>query len=222
MREQIIQKVLQKKVITIVRGLYGEDVLKLAAALHAGGVEMMEVTFDQRHPETHVETLDAIRSLNERMGEKMLIGAGTVTSVELAEKAGAAGARYVVSPNANEAVIRRTLELGMVSMPGAFSPTEIGAAYAWGADFVKVFPVSQLGPDYIKAVRGPYNHIRLLAVGGVSEKNAGDFLDAGCVGVGVGGNLVNRAWIAANELDRITALARAYSDIAKQRGCVRS
>jgi 2-dehydro-3-deoxyphosphogluconate aldolase/(4S)-4-hydroxy-2-oxoglutarate aldolase len=102
----------------------------------------------------------------------------------------------------------------MVSMPGALSPTEIIAAHRLGADFVKVFPVAQLGPDYIRAVRGPCNHIRLLAVGGVNERNAKDYLVAGCAGVGVGGNLVNKNWIAEGAFERISALAREYVEIA--------
>jgi 2-dehydro-3-deoxyphosphogluconate aldolase/(4S)-4-hydroxy-2-oxoglutarate aldolase len=99
-------------------------------------------------------------------------------------------------------------------MPGALSPTEIIAAHCLGADFVKVFPAAQLGPSYIKAVRGPCNHISLLAVGGVNERNAKDFLAAGCAGIGVGGNLVNKDWVAEGELGRISALAREYAEIA--------
>ena len=215
MREHVIEKVLQKKVIAIVRGLYGESVLRLAEALFTGGIEMMEVTFDQLHPETHAATSEAVRLLNERMGDRMLIGAGTVTSIEMVESAHAAGARYIVSPNTEPNVIQRTVELGLVSMPGALSPTEIITAHNCGADFVKVFPAAQLGPDYIKAVRGPCNHISLLAVGGVNERNAKDFLAAGCVGIGVGGNLVNKDWVAEGAFDRILTLAREYAEIAR-------
>ena len=214
LREQLIKKVLQKKVIAIVRGLYGESVLKLAETLFSGGIEMMEVTFDQLRPETHSATVEAIRLLNERIGDRMLIGAGTVTSERMVESAHSAGARYIVSPNVEPNVIRRTAELGLVSMPGALSPTEIIAAHSLGADFVKVFPAAQLGADYIKAVRGPCNHIPLLAVGGVNERNAKDFLAAGCVGVGVGGNLANKDWIAEDAFERILALAREYAEIA--------
>ena len=213
LREEVIQRVLQKKVIAIVRGLYGENVLKLAEALFSGGIEMMEITFDQLHPEIHADTVEAVRSLNERMGDRMLIGAGTVTSAKMVESAHAAGAKYIVSPNVEPSVIQRTVELGLVSMPGAFTPTEIITAHRLGADFVKVFPAATLGPDYIKAVRGPCNHIPLLAVGGVNERNARDFLSAGCVGVGVGGNLVKKDQVEG-ALDRISALAREYAEIA--------
>ncbi len=126
----------------------------------------------------------------------MAVGAGTVTSAALAELAHSAGAQFIVSPDTDPAVIRRTKELGMCAMPGAMTPSEIKTAYEAGADFVKVFPASVLGPEYIRAIRGPLGQIPLLAVGGVSE------------GVSVGGKLVNRDWIAAGQWDSITQLAR--------------
>ena len=208
MREQIIRKVLEKKIVAIVRGVYGEDCLNLAKALHKGGVEIMEVTFDQSKPEAFTRTSETIALLVSQMGDKMIIGAGTVTSVQLLELAKNAGAKFVVSPDTNAAVIKATIDAGMVSMPGAMTPTEIVTAHALGADFVKVFPTSGLGAGYIKAVCAPLNHIPLLAVGGVSEKNVGEFLKAGCVGAGVGGNLVNKEWIKNGEFDKITALAQ--------------
>ena len=208
MRDTIIQKVLDKKIIAIVRGVYGTDCVNLAKALYAGGVEMMEVTFDQSKPEAFNRTSDTIAQLVQEMGDKMIFGAGTVTSLETLELARQAGAQFVVSPNTNEAVIKATVANGMVSMPGAMTPTEILAAYECGADFVKVFPTAGLGASYIKAVCSPINHVRLLAVGGVSEKNVGEFLKAGCVGAGVGGNLVNKEWIKNGEFHKITALAQ--------------
>lgn len=208
MRDIIIQKVLDKKIVAIVRGVYGTDCVNLAKALYAGGVEMMEVTFDQSKPEAYNRTSDTIALLVQEMGDKMIFGAGTVTTLETLELARQAGAKFVVSPDTNEAVIKATVAAGMVSMPGAMTPTEILTAHEYGADFVKVFPTSGLGASYIKAVCGPINHVRLLAVGGVSEKNVGEFLKAGCVGAGVGGNLVNKEWIKNGEFEKITALAQ--------------
>ena len=207
MREAIIQKVLDKKIVAIVRGVYGEDCLNLAKALYAGGIEMMEVTFDQSKPESLDRTSNTVKLLVDNMGDKMIFGAGTVTSLEMLELAKNAGAKFIVSPDTNEEVIRQTVAYGMVSMPGAMTPTEILTAHRYGADFVKVFPTSNLGVSYIKAIRGPINHVRLLAVGGVNEKNVGEFLTAGACGAGVGGNLVNKTWIANGEFDKITALA---------------
>lgn len=206
-REIVIEKVLESKVVAIVRGLESKHA-EFAKALYDGGVKCIEVTFNQAKPEEHEQTLNAIRSIKEVMGEKMCVGAGTVTSIELTEKAYSAGAQFIVSPNMDPAVIKRTIELDMVSMPGAMTPTEIFEAHRAGADFVKVFPAGTLGAGHIKAIRGPLNHIRLLAVGGVNEKNAAEFIKAGCVGLGVGGNLVNKEWIANGEFDKITELAK--------------
>ena len=210
MREAIIQKVLDKKIVAIVRGVYGEDCLNLAKALYAGGIEMMEVTFDQSKPESLDRTSNTVKLLVENLGDKMIFGAGTVTSLEMLELAKNAGAQFIVSPDTNEEVIRQTVAYGMVSMPGAMTPTEILTAHRYGADFVKVFPTSNLGASYIKAVRGPINHVRMLAVGGVNEQNVGEFLAAGACGAGVGGNLVNKNWIANGEFDKITALAEEF------------
>ena len=211
MREQIIQKVLEKKIVAIVRGVYGEDCVKLAQALCEGGIELLEVTFDQSKPELLERTSDTIRLLVDRLGDRMIFGAGTVTSLEMLELAKNAGARFIVSPDTNEAVIRATVAAGMVSMPGALTPTEIVTAYSWGADFVKLFPAGTQGTAYLKAVTAPLNHIPILAVGGVNEKNIADFLNAGAVGAGVGGNLVNKTWIANGEFDKIIALAKEFT-----------
>ena len=117
---------------------------------------------------------------------------------------------YIITPNTNCDLIRRVKEYGLLSFPGAFTPSEIVEAYEAGADAVKVFPVGNLGPSYIKAIKAPLSHIPLMAVGGVNEKNAAGFLAAGCCGIGVGGNLVNKSWIEAGEWDKITELAQAY------------
>ncbi len=208
MRNRIISEVLDKKVVAIVRGVYGEDCVRLAQALYEGGITLLEVTFDQSNPDGWHRTTDTITLLTQALGDKMTFGAGTVTSVELVELAKNAGAKFIVSPDAQEDVIKATVAAGMVSMPGALTPTEVTSAHRWGADFVKLFPVTSLGAAYIKALRGPLNHIRLLAVGGVSEKNAGEFLQAGCAGIGVGGQLVNKQWIAEGAFDKITAFAK--------------
>ena len=209
-RQKIIDRVLKSKIIVIVRGVYGYDCLSLARALYDGGIELMEVTFDQSSEENRKMTVDTIALLNRELGDKMAIGAGTVTTTAMAEEAALAGAKFIVSPNTDSEVIKKTVELGMVSMPGAMTPTEIMTAHTSGADFVKLFPVTSLGPAYVKAVRAPLNHVKLLAVGGVNEKNAAEFIAAGVVGIGVGGNLVNREWIKNGEFDKITALASEF------------
>lgn len=210
MREQIIRRVLDKKIVAIVRGVYGEDCVNLARALCEGGIELLEVTFDQSKPELLQRTSDTIRQLVDRLGDRMIFGAGTVTSMHMLELAKNAGACFIVSPDTNEEVIKATVAAGMVSMPGALTPTEIVTAYRYGADFVKLFPAGTQGTAYFKAVTAPLNHIRLLAVGGVNEKNIADFMAAGAVGAGVGGNLVNKNWIKNGEFHKITALAKEF------------
>lgn len=213
MREDVIKKTLEKKIVVIVRGVFGEDCVKLAQALYEGGIELLEVTFDQSKPEAFSRTADTIRQLVNTLGDKMIFGAGTVTSVELVHMAKEAGAQFIVSPDTNEQVIRATVEEGMVSMPGAMTPTEIVSAHSYGADFIKVFPIGNLGASYLKAVKAPLNHIKMLAVGGVTEKNIGEYMAAGADGAGVGGQLVNKEWIANGEFDKITALAKEFVKI---------
>lgn len=215
MREAIIQRVLEKKVVAIVRGVYGEDCRKLAEALYKGGVELLEVTFDQSDEALWEKTCDSIALLTERLGDRMSFGAGTVTSVKLVELAKGAGAQFIVSPDVNGEVIKATVEAGMVSMPGAFTPTEVLTAHRYGADFVKLFPAGEAGASYLKAIRGPINHVRVLAVGGVDASNAAEFIAAGAVGVGAGGKLVNKQWIAEGAFDRITEHARQLAECVK-------
>ncbi len=149
--------VLDRKAIAIVRGLPLSDMEKLARALLVGGIDMMEVTFNQTKPETWSETAAAIQMLARRFDGKILPGAGTVISPEQLKMARNAGARYVISPNMNREIIEQTKALGLLSFPGAMTPTEIECAYACGADIVKVFPVNTLGAGYIKG-KGAFTH----------------------------------------------------------------
>ena len=218
MRQEIIKKVLEHKVIAIVRGVYGEDCLNLAKALCEGGIKLLEVTFDQLNTEKWQETAETISLLKKNLGDKMCFGAGTVTSVELVNIAKQAGADFIVSPDINKDVIKATVKNSMVSMPGAMTPTEVLHAHSLGADFVKLFPAGSLGVGYIKAISAPINHVKILAVGGVDENNAAEFIAAGAVGVGAGGKLVNKKWIAEGKFDEISALARMFTEGVKENG----
>ena len=182
MRSKVIEEILQNKIIAIVRGLEGEKTLRLAEALYKGGIKLIEVTFNLSSPEKFSVTTDAIAAINKHFGDKVLAGAGTVTTPELVKMAAEAGAKYIISPNTDADVIKATRVLGLVSMPGALTPTEVMAAHNAGADFVKVFPASNLGSSYIKALRAPVSHVKLMAVGGINENNIKEYLDAGCVG----------------------------------------
>ncbi len=200
----------RSKIIAIVRGQRPENMLKLAEALYAGGVDLMEVTFGQAKPETWADTAAAIKAIGEHMAGKMLVGAGTVLSERQLDMARDAGAKYIITPNINVELIKKVKACGLTSFPGALTPTEVVTAYEAGADAVKIFPAGNMGPAYIKALRAPLAHIPLMAVGGVTEKNAADFIAAGSCGLGVGGNLVNKEWIEAGRWADITALAKEY------------
>lgn len=210
MRETIIDQICKQKIIAIIRGVNEQKAVAAAKALYEGGITLVEVTFNQKSPETFIDTANTIKLIKEQMGDKMLVGAGTVTSVELVKIAADAGASYIISPDTDVSVITKTRELGLVSIPGAYTSTEAKIAHNAGADFVKLFPCVGDAPAYIKAICGPMNHIRFLAVGGVNENNAAEFLKAGAVGVGVGGNLVNKEWIKSGDFNKIRDVAKKY------------
>lgn len=204
----IVEKIQAQRVIVIVRGLVLAHMEGLATALADGGIAMIEVTYNQANPATWDETNEAIRLLATRFAGRILPGAGTVMTPQQVRMAHEAGAQYIISPHVDDRVIDETKKLGMASLPGALTPTEVVQAYDTGADAVKVFPAGDMGPGYIKALKAPLAHIPLMAVGGVTEQNAVDFLRAGAIGLGVGGGLVNREWIEAGKWADITAAAR--------------
>lgn len=205
----------ENKVIAICRRVYGDDLLRLSDALKAGGVKMIEVTFDQAAPDCINQTTDNIRKLCEKHGDEMMFGAGTVLSVEQVDAAKDAGARYIISPNVNEQIIRRTKELGLVSIPGAMTPSEIISAHELGADIVKLFPSGYLGFRYIKDILGPISHVKLCATGGVTEENWGEYLDHGFAGAGISGRLCDKKCIQEGNFEEITKRAKVFMDIVE-------
>lgn len=152
---EIMELIEQNRVIAIVRGMHPDQMAPLARALERGGIRMMEITFNQNAPETFQNTVNAIRTLSQNMRD-MAIGAGTVMTLEQLHMAADAGARYIISPDVNPALIAETKRLGLTSLPGAMSPTEI--VTAWNA--VKVFPIGDLGVGYLKAIRAPISCAR--------------------------------------------------------------
>lgn len=168
----------------------------------------MEITYDQCNPGSWEATASAIGNIAKAFDGQMLVGAGTVTNTRLVELTAKAGGLYVISPNTDVNVIKRTKELGLVSIPGATTPSEILTAHDAGADFVKLFPASDLGVAYLKSIRAPISHVPLIATGGINDKNAKAFLDAGAVGLGVGGSLANKKVIESGEFNKLTDAAR--------------
>ena len=209
MKERIQKAIRKNKLIAIVRGAEAEACICVAQALYDGGIRLMEITYDQKHPENWEETARAIGAVANAFAGRMYVGAGTVTCTELVELTHKYGGQFIISPDVNEDVIRRTRELGMVSMPGALTPTEVMVAHRAGANFVKLFPAGNLGTGYVKAVKAPISHVDLLVVGGIDEKNVASFLAVGAAGAGIGGNLVNKAWVEAGEYEKITEVAKA-------------
>ena len=207
-QEEIKQLVLDTRIVAIIRGFAPDTCLRLAEAYSAGGIRLVEVTFNQKAPETWKDTAAAIRAIRERFGGHVRAGAGTVLTEEQLSMCIDAGGEYMITPNVKPELIRSCVRQGLVAMPGALTPSEAVDAWEAGAAFVKIFPAGSLGPDYVKALRAPLAHIPMLAVGGITADNVADFMRVGCVGAGVGGNLTNKEWIAAGAWDKIADTAR--------------
>lgn len=212
MKEDIEKLVRESRVIAIIRGFSPDVCLKLAEAYARGGIRMVEVTFNQTSPETWADTVAAIRVIREHFFGDIRVGAGTVLTEEQLTMMEDAGGEYMVTPNVNPSLIRECVRRGCAAMPGALTPSEAVDAWEAGASFVKIFPAGSLGAGYVKALRAPLSHIPFLAVGGVGPDNVRDFMAAGCVGVGVGGNLTNKEWIATGEWDKISSVAKSLID----------
>ena len=213
MKNSVIEAIEREKIIVIVRGVAREKLSDLCEAMYKGGIRLLELTFDASGKVSDEQTAENIKMLAEGFKDRMLIGAGTVLTESQVELTKKAGGSFIISPNTDGAVIKKTVELGMVSMPGALTPTEIKEAHDLGADFVKLFPADSFGPAYLKAVKAPLNHIKLTVVGGINEENMASYLKAGASGFGVGTNIVNKTFIENSEFDKITELAKKYVEV---------
>jgi len=178
-----LEQILRYKIVAILRGCAPERVTDIVAALAEGGVRLLEITLNSPG------ALDLIRRVSEMMGDRLLVGAGTVLTPAEAELAIDAGAKFILSPSLDIETIQVTKELGAVSVPGAFTATEVLAAWRNGADIVKVFPAS-VGASYLRDLRGPLPQIRLMPTGGVNLQNIREFRAAGAVAYGIGSALV--------------------------------
>lgn len=213
MRSEVIKWVETEKIVVILRGVARDKLIPLAEAMYDGGIRLLEVTYSANGAVSDEDTAANIKMLAEHFKGRMFIGAGTVLTENQVELTKAAGGMFIISPDTNPDVIRKTRELGMVSMPGALTPSEITAADRAGADFVKLFPITNMGTEYVKAVKAPLSHVKLLAVGGVDETNMADYYKAGACGFGIGSNIVNKKLIDANDFAAITELAKKYTSV---------
>lgn len=208
--ETVIDKLLKEKIVVIVRGVEKEKLIPMAEAVYKGGIRFLEITYSADGSVSDEETAENIKMLADEFKGRMHIGAGTVLTEKQVELTKAAGGEFIISPDTDIAVIKKTKSLGMISMPGALTPTEIKQAHNAGADFVKLFPISNLGADYVKAVKAPFSHIKLLAVGGINTENMSEYLKAGASGFGIGTGITNKKMLAEGDFDGITKLAERY------------
>src|SRR6266568_3314444 len=206
-KDSQLRRVLDCGIVAVVRSPDSQQLVEVARALADGGVTVVEITM------TVPDALDVVRRVRQELGERLLLGAGTVLDAETARAVLLAGAEFIVAPTLNLDVIRLCRRYGKLVMPGAFTPTEILTAWEAGADIVKVFPADVVGPAFFKAVRGPLPQVRLMPTGGVDLTTAAAFLQAGACCLGVGGQLVEPRAVAERNFDRIRELARQYVDI---------
>lgn len=216
MKETVIQAVEKYKLVAILRGIPEEKLIRVAQALYDGGVRLLEITYSPDGSVSDEETARRIGLLVKKFAGRMYIGAGTVLTREQVRLTKEAGGLFIISPNVDEAVIRETCALGLVSMPGALTPTEICNAHSFGADFVKLFPAGDMGVGYVKSVKAPLSHIKMLAVGGINEKTIASYLRTGVCGFGIGSNIVNKKMVEENDYQGITALAREFMAVIEE------
>ncbi len=215
MRNEIIRAVSEEKLVVIVRGVARDKLIPLTEAMYAGGVSLLEITYSANGSVSDEETADSIKMLADHFKGRMFIGAGTVLTEKQVELTAKAGGGFIISPDTNVEIIKKTRELSLVSMPGALTPTEIMTAHNAGADFVKLFPIDNLGVGYVKAIKAPLSQIKMLAVGGVGLDNIPEYKKLGIAGFGIGSSIIDKNMIENGDFDGITALAKKYVDLIK-------
>ncbi len=200
-----IEAVRSAGVLAVLRAPDAERAVQAADALVRGGVTGIEVTYSTP------DAAAVIAELRRRHGDAALVGAGTVTTPAQAEESASAGAQFLVAPGTLPDLARAMLGTGLTTMTGAMTPTEVMGAMALGVDVVKVFPASLGGPGFLKALREPFADAVLMPTGGVTAENLAEFLAAGAIAVGAGGDLLARDALAAQDWDAIEARARDYA-----------
>lgn len=210
-RSEIISRLVNPGIVAVIRTEKPEQLPELCEALVAGGVIALEITF------TVPNALEAIRDASRRFADRALVGAGTVLNADMCRAAIGAGAEFVVSPIAKLEIIGAAHASDKPVMIGAYTPTEAQTAHEAGADFIKIFPADKLGPSYIKALRAPLPHLKIVPTGGVDLNTAADFLKAGCAALGVGGSLLTAEILKTGNWAELTRLAKAFVEIASRR-----
>ncbi len=201
-RIETLQRVAESPVISVIRMNDTSKLMKVIDALSEGGVKFLEITF------TTPNAVDVIKEVSKKVSSDFVVGAGTVLDPETARAAILAGAKFIVSPALNLETIKMAHRYDIMMVPGAFTPTEIMTAWDMGADIVKVFPATALGPKYFKDIKGPFPQIRVMPTGGVSVDNAGEFIKAGACAVAAGTDLLDKEAIANDKFEIITEKAK--------------
>ncbi len=203
-RLQSLQRVLNRGLVAIIRADRSDQLVQVATALYEGGIDIIEVTF------TTPGVVQVLSDVRKELGDRILLGAGTVLDTETARAAILAGAEFLVSPIVNIDVIHMATRYDKLIMPGAYTPTEIMTAWEAGADIIKLFPADIGGPPYLRAVSRPLPQVRLLPTGGVTLETMADFFKAGAVAVGLGSQLVEKEALDRGDFARIRSLAQQY------------
>ncbi len=209
-REHQLHRIITNGLVAVVRFSDPEPLIHVLRALADGGMTVAEVTF------TVPDALAVIREAKRQLGDRVLLGAGTILDAETARAAILAGAEFLVSPTVNTDVIRIARRYDKVVMPGAFTPTEILTAWEAGADIVKVFPAEILGPAFFRAMRGPLPQIKLMPTGGVDLTTAAEYLKSGAVCLGVGSSLIESKLVAQGKFDVIRDGAMNYVETVRK------
>ncbi|TDQ42184.1 bifunctional 4-hydroxy-2-oxoglutarate aldolase/2-dehydro-3-deoxy-phosphogluconate aldolase [Aureibacillus halotolerans] len=204
MKQEHLLKLKESGIVAVVRGANEEIIEPLAEALAKGGVYALEITMDSE------DGASMIKKARELLGDSALIGAGTVLDSITAKRAIEAGAAFIFSPNLDIETVKMTKRYNKISIPGVMTPTEVLQAYEAGADIVKVFPASVVGPAFFKDVRGPLPFVDMMPTGGVTIDNVQEFIKAGACAVGLGSALVDIKLAKENRYDEITERAKAF------------
>src|SRR5213080_1010157 len=209
-KEADLRRALDCGIVAVVRSSDSQQLVEAARALADGGVTVIEITMSVPN------ALAVVGRVRQALGDRVLLGAGTVLDAETARAVLLAGAEYLVAPTLNLEVIRLCQRYDKLVMPGCFTPTEVLAAWEAGADVVKVFPADPLGPAFFRAMRGPLPQVRLMPTGGVDLSTAAEYLRAGACCLGVGTQLVEPKAVAAGDFDRLSELAAEYVEVVRQ------
>lgn len=197
-REIILNKLIERKAVAVIRVKEEEKLRKVIEAVYAGGISAAEITM------TVPNAIQLIEKMSGLLDDNIIIGVGSVLNASMAEDAIKAGAKYVVSPILKKEIIEMAHKYDVPVMPGCFTPTEIQTAYEYGADIVKVFPADVLGMEFFKAILAPMPHLKLMPTGGVTLTNAGEWLKAGACAVGLGSALLDKEAIKNENYNKLT------------------